>query len=219
LPAILSNPVQYLVQLAQSASGRTIIGLAGLPGAGKSTIIQHWQSEVNRLAGSASLKVLGMDGFHFSKQQLQQLPDPEAAFARRGAPWTFDAPGFQYKILELQAGYGKKSVYWPDFAHDVGDPVADAIMIPATTRIVLVEGLYVLYRQDDWRLLQGCFAETWYLDTDMDVAMTRLLQRHQQAWQLSEPDAQARIDNNDYKNALLVLATREQADYLIADIN
>jgi len=34
-----------------------------------------------------------MDGFHLTKKQLSEMPDPVEAFKRRGAPFTFDGNG------------------------------------------------------------------------------------------------------------------------------
>ena len=33
-------------------------------------------------------------GFHYYRRELDAMPDPAAAHARRGAPWTFDAAAF-----------------------------------------------------------------------------------------------------------------------------
>jgi pantothenate kinase len=156
-----------------------------------------------------------MDGFHFSKAQLRQMPDPEKAFARRGAHWTFDAVGFNQKIRELQTAHSIQPVYWPAFEHEIGDPVEDAIKIPATCRLVLVEGLYLLYREGKWQALEGAFNEIWYLNTSMDISIGRLIARHQQAWNFTEEQARYRVESSDYKNALLVESTRALADRLV----
>jgi pantothenate kinase len=107
------------------------------------------------------------------------------------------------------------SVFWPAFEHEVGDPVEDAIEISTVCRIVLVEGLYLLYREGEWQALNGAFDEIWYLDTPMEISMARLVARHQQAWDFTEAQAQHRMENNDYKNALLVASTRLQADRFV----
>jgi pantothenate kinase len=65
-----------------------------------------------------------------------------------------------------------------NFAHDVGDIVADAIVVPAHVKLVIVEGLYLLLDDEGWRDASALLDERWYLDTPMDVAMERLAQRH-----------------------------------------
>src|SRR5438128_1390604 len=87
---VLEHPVRHLLARLEHGASRSIIALAGLPGAGKSTLAARLAQQVNALAGSRSMMALGMDGFHLTKAQLRQRPDAEQAFARRGAPWTFD---------------------------------------------------------------------------------------------------------------------------------
>jgi pantothenate kinase len=215
MPQILEKPVEYLMNKLSATQDRWVIGLAGLPGSGKTTITQKWASEINHQAGAGTAKALSMDGFHLSKAQLGQMPDPDKAFARRGAYWTFDPVGFNRKVRALQTKGVQNSVFWPAFEHEVGDPIEDAIEVPANCRIVLVEGLYLLYRAGEWQALGGAFDEIWYLDTSMETSITRLIARHQQAWDFTEEQARHRVASSDYKNALLVESTRINADRLV----
>ena len=80
-------------------------------------------------------------------------------------------------------------------------------------RLVLVEGLYLLYAQDGWQAVSEAFDERWYLDTPMELALDRLAQRHKAAWGLSRERAEARIAANDRLNAEIVLNTRRRADW------
>jgi pantothenate kinase len=215
MPQLLDNPIEYLLNILNTLNTRVVIGLAGLPGSGKTTITQEWESQINLFAGTGSAKALSMDGFHLTKAQLRQMPDPKKAFARRGAHWTFDAVGFNHKVRELRSAGAQNSVYWPAFEHEVGDPIEDAIKVSAACRIVLVEGLYLLYREGEWQTLDGAFDEIWYLDTPMEISVARLIARHQQAWNFTEAQARDRVERSDYKNALLVEATRAQADRFV----
>lgn len=215
MPQLLDYPIEYLLNLFHTKTDRVVIGLAGLPGSGKTTITQNWESQINLLTREGAAKALSMDGFHLTKAQLCQMPDPEKAFARRGAHWTFDAVGFNQKIRELKAAGLQDSVYWPAFEHEIGDPIEDAIEVPPSCCIVLVEGLYLLYRKGEWQALDGAFDEIWYLDTPMKTSIARLIARHQQAWNFTEAQARNRVESSDYKNALLVESTRAQADRFV----
>jgi pantothenate kinase len=115
-----------------------LVGLAGPPGAGKSTVANEVVRRVNKLwpqkAASFDAEVnppdvaivLPMDGFHLYRSQLDAMEDPKEAHARRGAPWTFD-PALLLNCLKKLKNEG--SVYVPSFDHGVGDPVEDDIFV------------------------------------------------------------------------------------------
>lgn len=215
MPRLLENPIEYLLNLLNAKTNRMVIGLAGFPGSGKTTITQTWATQINQLVGAGTAIALSMDGFHFSKAQLRQMPDPEKAFARRGAHWTFDAVSFSQKVRALKNAGKEETVFWPAFEHEIGDPVNDAIEVLPICRIAFVEGLYLLYRQGEWQTLEGAFEEIWFLDTPMETSIARLIRRHQQAWDFTEEQARQRVESSDYKNALLVASTRDRADWLV----
>ena len=215
MPKVLKNPLEYLLNLLHKKGTRIVIGLAGLPGSGKTTLTQKWEVKINLQAGPGVAKALSMDGFHLTKSQLFQMSEPEQALARRGAHWTFDAAEFAQKVRGLKAAGPNQSVYWPAFEHEIGDPVEGAIEVPPACRLVLVEGLYLLYRAGEWQALKGAFDEIWYLDTPIETSIARLITRHQQAWNFTETQARNRVESSDYKNALLVASTRAQADWLV----
>lgn len=192
-----------------------MIGMAGLPGSGKTTLATRLADEVNARAGSLVMAALGMDGFHLTKAQLQQMPNPEAAFARRGAPWTFSPAALAQRLRMLRENAGQAAVEWPDFQHDVGDPVEAAHIVLPETRLILVEGLYLLHEAHGWDEVSACFDERWYLGTPFDVAMERLANRHMTAWNLTREAALTRISSNDGLNAEIVAATRDRADWLV----
>lgn len=215
MPQPLHDPVAHLVALVRQCETRVLIGLAGAPGAGKSTLAQQVSVAVNAALGAGSCVALGMDGFHLSKAQLAQMPNPDEAFARRGAPWTFDAPGFRQRVRRLRSAAGHETVTWPDFAHEIGDPVPDAIAVTADVRLVLVEGLYLLHQDDGWHDIDRLFDERWFLDTPFTISMERLARRHMQAWGFTRAQAEHRIATSDGINATLVQASALRADWLV----
>lgn len=214
-PPLLADPVRRLVSLLDASRLRWTIGLASVPGAGKSTLAAQLAAEVNARTAPNTLVALGMDGFHLSKAQLRQLPNAAEAFARRGAPWTFDTRAFLRRLHDLRAAAGRADIPWPGFEHEVGDPVEAAYTVPASTRLVLVEGLYLLHRADGWEAISALFDERWYLDTPLELALERLALRHMRAWGMARSEAEQRIASSDRLNAELVLGSARFADWRV----
>jgi pantothenate kinase len=212
MPLLLKDPVEHLLSQLNLDGPRRIIGLAGLPGSGKSTLATRLAEEVNARTGAKTMLALGMDGFHLSQSALAQMPNAAEAFARRGAPWTFDVAALATRLQAIRAR-GKKPVAWPDFQHEVGDPVEAAYHVPPETRLILVEGLYLLHQSNGWAAVSASFDERWYLDTSWDLSLQRLTSRHMSVWGLDRAAAQARIAANDGLNAKIVAASRKATDW------
>lgn len=212
---VLEQPIEHLLGRLGPGGERSMIALAGLPGSGKSTLASLLAREVNARAGAQAMVALGMDGFHLSKAALSAMPDPEAAFARRGAPWTFDASALASRLQAVRAGWAREPVAWPGFEHEIGDPVEGAFVVAPSTRLILVEGLYLLGRSGSWEEVSEAFDERWFLDTPLEVAMERLALRHMSAWGLARDEAVARIQANDRLNAEIVAEDKSHADWLL----
>jgi pantothenate kinase len=212
---VLIDPVGRLLQLLSDAKQkRIVIGLVGLPGSGKSTLAAKFVDDMNERTNSKTAVALSMDGFHLTKATLAQFADPAAALTRRGSPWTFDPTGLADKLQKLRKNSAEPTA-WPDFQHGVGDPVADAINVKPETKLIIVEGLYLLHREHDWNL-SGLLDECWYLDTPMDVSMERLVKRHMASWGFSREQALDRLAMNDRLNADIVLQSRARADWFVS---
>lgn len=178
-----------------------LIGLAGIPGSGKSTLC----AAVRTLM--PDIVVLPMDGYHLPRELLD-----EEGLRRRGAAHTFDAAAFRADIESLRR---TREGVFPAFDHAEGDPRPAAIHVAPAVRVVLVEGLYVLMR--DWAL-EPLFDLRVFLDCDLDAATERVAARHLAAGLAATPDlARARALANDRVNALTILADgcRERADVML----
>ncbi|KAM0873833.1 hypothetical protein ACQ4PT_037832 [Festuca glaucescens] len=204
-----------------------IVGLAGPPGAGKSTVASEvvrcvnarWSQKHSKDSSLNSNEdiatMLPMDGFHLYRSQLDAMEDPKEAHARRGAPWTFNPCLF---LKCLQALKKEGSVYAPSFDHGVGDPVENDIVVKPEHKIVIVEGNYLLLEDNIWREIRDLFDEKWLIDIDIDVSMQRVLQRHIGTGK--EPDVAAwRISYNDRPNAELIMESRKAADLVIRSVD
>ncbi|KAI5680156.1 hypothetical protein M9H77_01383 [Catharanthus roseus] len=229
---IYDTLAEHLVPTAAAASNsnfKHIVGLAGPPGAGKSTLASEVARRVNRLwpqkCGSVSIDsqvepsevaiVLPMDGFHLYRHQLDAMEDPKEAHARRGAPWTFN-PELLLKCLKTLKSQG--SVYAPSFDHGVGDPVEDDIFVDVRHKVVIVEGNYLFLEEGMWKEISSEFDEKWFIDIDIEKAMQRVLKRHISTGK--RPDvAKWRIDYNDQPNAELIMKSKKNADLVIKSVD
>ncbi|KAI3829724.1 hypothetical protein L1987_03852 [Smallanthus sonchifolius] len=203
-----------------------IVGLAGPPGAGKTTIASEVAKRVNKLwpqkASSLDSQteppeiaiVLPMDGFHLYRHQLDSMENPKEAHKRRGAPWTFD-PDLFLKCLKTLREQG--SVYAPSFDHGVGDPIEDDIFVNVQHKVVIVEGNYLLLDEGSWKEISSILDEKWFVDADIDVAMERVLKRHISTGNTPEI-AKQRIEYNDRPNAELVFKSKKNADLIIKSV-
>ena len=211
----LVDPIARLVNLAGSPERRHIIGLSGVPGSGKTTLSAQWLEGVRRAAGESAMIILGMDGFHLSRAELRALPNPDEAFARRGAPWTFNPTATAERLRALHDGFEKCAVEWPGFEHDVGDPIEGARRVPPEIPVVMVEGIYTAYTEGEWNEVCAEFDEQWYLDVPWSEAAPRLIARHMSAWNMTEEEAMIRAESNDRINSELVARGRVRADWLV----
>jgi pantothenate kinase len=166
-----------------------LVAIAGIPGAGKTTIAADVASHV------PGAVVIPMDGYHLRRTVLS--PDQ---LERRGAHDTFDPAALRAALVHLrEAGGGS----FPSFEHAVKDPVEGGVIVPEGTPLVIVEGLYLLL--SDWRMT-GLFDFTVFLDCDLEVAMGRVAARHLACGlAATEDEARRRADTNDRRNALTIL--------------
>jgi pantothenate kinase len=107
---------------AQPKGSRVIIGIAGVPGAGKTTLAAAVTARINQLHPSPSSPVavaVPMDGFHYTRAHLATMPDPAEAIARRGAAFTFDADGFLALIRKLSTSPVSETIRAPSFEHEI----------------------------------------------------------------------------------------------------
>jgi len=168
----VDQAVERAVELA-AGSDRTVLGIAGAPGAGKSTLARRIVTAVDERLGAGTAVQVPMDGFHLSNAALDALGRHD----RKGAADTFDADGYVALVRRLVAA--DEDVVWaPDFDRRVDEPVAGSIAVPRTTRLVVSEGNYLLDDTAPWSALPALFTETWFCAVDDGVRLDRLVGRH-----------------------------------------
>lgn len=158
-------------------SERLLVGIAGVPASGKTTIAHAIVAHLNRLLGKEESVVVGLDGWHYSRAKLDTMTDPGMAHARRGAHWTFDSEQFVAFARALQAE-PQKTWRAPSFDHALKDPVEGDVEVRAEHRVVLFEGLYTFLSVEPWRGAGELMQERWFIDVNEEESLRRLVRRH-----------------------------------------
>ncbi|NIJ14959.1 pantothenate kinase [Saccharomonospora amisosensis] len=185
---------------------RAVLGIAGPPASGKTTLA--WRL-ADTLGSSAA--VVGMDGFHLAQAELNRLGRAD----RKGAPDTFDAYGYVHLIRRLAEG--KELVYAPEFRREIEEPIACAVPVPPSVRLVLTEGNYLLLDTEPWNELRSLLDEVWFLAPDEDDRVERLVTRHRKFGR-SLVEAQQRARGSDQRNADLIAPSARRADLVVRDM-
>lgn len=176
-------------------AGRSITAIAGPPGAGKSTLAEALAEALNgEEPGSAA--VFPMDGYHYDDLLLV----PRGLRPRKGAPDTFDVPGFAHMLGRLREN-AEREIAVPVFDRSIEIARAGARVIPQTVRHLIVEGNYILLDSGDWRLLHRHYDTTVLIEVPEEELRRRLTDR----WKDLDPEALAfKMDENDLPNGRLV---------------
>ena len=190
------------VALQAEAGCRILIGIAGKPGAGKSTIAERLVSDLGERA-----VLVPMDGFHLPQATLVRLGRRD----RMGAPDTFDVAAYVALLAGLRA---PGEITAPGFDRAIEQAVPDAIAIPAAADIVVTEGNYLLTDSGGWEAVRPLLDAVWYVEVDDAVRLERLIARHH-AFGKSLEAATAWANGPDAANAALIASTRDRADLVV----
>lgn len=193
------------LRLRMSDGSRILLGVAGAPGAGKST----FSASLADFFGPGAALVVPMDGFHLGNAIIDGTPLKQ----RKGAPDTFDVGGY-FSLLQRLARRDEDVVYAPDFRRSIDEPVAASIAVPASVPLIITEGNYLLAENPAWQRVRSQLDEVWFIDTPPALRLSRLVERHM-VFGMDRPAAEAWANGSDEANARLIEATRDRADRVI----
>ena len=194
-------PLEALVARASGlvpTTGRALLGIAGLPGAGKTTLAETLTAALRERLGVEAVVHVPMDGFHLADVQLDRLGLRDV----KGHPDTFDAWGYAALLARLRTDT-VATVYAPGFERDLEQPLAAAVAVPPSARLVVTEGNYLLQPDAAWSAARAQLAETWLVETDDGVRLERLVARHVEFGKPPET-ATAWVARSDEANARLI---------------
>jgi pantothenate kinase len=186
---------------------RAILGIAGCPAAGKSTLAELLVGGLTAAGVPAAL--VPMDGFHLADAALDRL----GRRGRKGAIDTFDGDGYLALLRRLRTDR-RRTVWAPGFARDLEQPIAGSIGVDPEAQVVVTEGNYLLADVEPWPSVRAELTEAWYVELDEPVRRSRLIARHVEFGK--PPDEAARwVSIVDDPNARLIAASRSGADLVV----
>jgi len=202
----LSNEeAKAIVVERASASTRTIIGIVGKPGGGKSTLSKYLLKGMD----PTLVSVVPMDGFHLSNKVLKELGRSD----RKGAQDTFDVKGFTTLIQRIKSD-SADPIYYPIFDRSIEESIAALGVVYPSTRVVIVEGNYLMHDRDGWQEISPLLDQRWYAFLDEDLRISRLISRHI-AFGKDPESAKAWAKGSDQVNAELIEIGVGRCDFLI----
>ncbi|MHB1102407.1 MAG: nucleoside/nucleotide kinase family protein [Devosia sp.] len=206
--AALAFLVDHVQELAARRPGRVAIGLAGGPGVGKSTLAMQLVEALHAQSPGLAAYV-PMDGFHMLHAKLEAL----GTVKDKGAPHTFEGAAFADFLERLKTATGPVS--GPGYSRKIEDVVQDAFIIAAETRILIVEGNYLLLANSPWWRIKPLFDSSIFIAVPREKVRGRLLRRHAEEGLFSDERNREHIERVDLSNYDLVSRSRPRADIAI----
>lgn len=204
----LSRLVSHILQMESAAGRRIAIGIAGGPGAGKSTLAVELVTMLNATKpGSAAL--VPMDGFHMRHAKLEALGTVDF----KGAPHTFEGAEFVSFLHRLKTA--DTAVMGPGYSRQIEDVVDNAFTVLPDVRVLVVEGNYLLLTEGPWAGVRPLLDYAAFIHVPRDTVKARLLKRHAEAGLFTEERNIAHIARTDMPNYDLVTASQDRADVVI----
>lgn len=203
MPRLLTDWDSVLAAARELGAGerRALLGIAGAPGAGKSTLAERLVSDLGPAAA-----VVPMDGFHLPGTVLADRGLAEV----KGAPETFDRAGYVALLQRLRDG-AAGVVRAPRFDRAREASVADAIEVDPSVRLVVTEGNYLLF----WPEARALLDQAWFVEVcDDERRVETLIGRHM-SFGRSAGDARRWVQRSDEANARLVSRGRGTADRVV----
>lgn len=208
----LPELVDRIGRMSVRETGVVVIGIAGAPGVGKTTLAEQLMASLNLDESDPEQQRFAhipLDGFHLSDQELTRL----SLLERKGAPGTFDAYGYAALLKRLREPRDS-AVYAPGFERTIEQPIAGVIPVYPLVRTVITEGNYLLLDRPGWREVRAQCTEVWYCEQDEDLRLERLTQRHI-LFGKSPAAAAEWVARVDEPNARLIEATKNRVDLVM----
>ncbi|MEZ5872750.1 MAG: nucleoside triphosphate hydrolase [Nitratireductor sp.] len=198
------DAIAELIMKKAGNNARFLVAIAGAPGSGKSTTAENLHALLNRgRPGTAAL--VPMDGYHYDNSVIE----PMGLLPKKGSPQTFNTGGLLADLQRIKTG--NEDVAVPVFDRSADLARANARVVSKSSRIVLVEGNYLLLNDPEWRDVGAVFDLSIYLEVTESELERRLIQRWLD-YGFDLETARAKALGNDIPNARLVRTNSLPAD-------
>lgn len=184
--------------------GRKLLGWAGPPAAGKSTLALAFQA-----AFADVLEVVSMEGFHLASVELHRL----RRAGHKSASDTVDAAGYVALMRRLRRKDPGETIYAPEFGREIEEAVAGAIPIHPQAQLEYTEGNHRLFDIDPLTETAALLDDACYVYVDDELRGQRLVTRQKHFGR----SRQAAIDwlaTTDEINAKRITTTKPRAQLI-----
>jgi len=196
---------EQIQTLLDSQGTRSLIGIVGKPGAGKSTVVE----QIEKRYQPNEVSIIPMDGFHLSNEELIALGRRE----RKGAPDTFDVKGFTSLLKEVKLNHQADHKF-PIFHREIEASIEDEGLIPKESKVVVIEGNYLFSTEHNWDGVFPLLDHTWFIEIDDEVRIERLIARHIR-YGKTPAEAENWSRGSDEANARFIELTAHRASNII----
>ena len=184
---------------------RYFIALSGPPASGKSTISENLAKDLS--ANGYNSSILQMDGFHYDDLILKE----KKLLSKKGAPETFDVMGLINFVSRL---HKEDEVVIPIFDRSLELSRSSAVIISKNTKVIIVEGNYVLLNSYPWSELHKFFNTTVMINCEKKILENRLIERWKN-FNLPKKEIDEKVYKNDLPNGVNVLKNSIAAEYIL----
>ncbi len=202
--ASLLNAIESRIDTGQPP---LIVAIAGPPATGKSTLAERLNDDLRAVGQSAAY--CPMDGFHKTNVQL----DAEGLGSVKGRIDTFDGAAFADAVARLSRS---DAFWWPRYSRHTHDPVPEGTRIKGDETVCIVEGNYILMKQEPWRSAAAHFGLSIFMDAPDALLIQRMTLRHERSGRCVV-EAIDKIANADMPNAVEIRKGANVPDILFQE--
>ena len=195
--------LRLLTRMKESRKDKLIVFLAAPPGCGKTTLSYFLQHLSDSHEDLIPLQAAGIDGFMYKKDVIKDMTlevdgktEPLAIY--KGCPESFNVDALRNKLKAIKSG----NITWPLYSRQIHDSVDDVITIDRD--IVLIEGNYLLYNEENWKDIHEYCDLSLFIHNDAAKLAERLINRKKMGGS-SNSEAVTHYETSDKRNVETVM--------------